>query len=547
MPAYLCTDMEKIARKAGQAFIDQLTYPGIYRGAPLSVTPILVENEHRRTIVISDADSEAARALPVGMDTVVYGRYFTFDIAADTAALTFAEAVLGAAGTTALVCEPSIPQARYEMLVASSTIGFSGVTADPVLHIYRRRIADIEAQWISTRAEDCAPLAPYLADFDHGEALNAALFARATGFAPLVGLCADRGIGALCITAPHEVEAFTGLPDIVARMHGLIAVYIAGSPDILVCASASLDRDGFESDGLPRPLSQVLSGLGAVAAQKNDMGAGLWQVLTTAGIELLEGDAVLRRFQDCRAGDDLGYFILAGNAVIEGMAAARACLAQRNGSEVTERDLSDVCQAAIGQFAARFGFGGRTATYFDVIHSGARTLLPATAANYPVGSDDRTVAFDQGIVVRDSAGCVRAVSDIARTVCAMPELTGIYEGLRAALIDGLIPRIRPGMSGAHVHAIGVDCLRPLEGQLRAAGLLPNGMSVDAYTRDCGHAMQRQTISSVYFMPGNTALMEEYMLGCVEYVWAIGDVLIGVEEGYIVLPEGTYPFTREVAA
>jgi Xaa-Pro aminopeptidase len=276
------------------------------------------------------------------------------------------------------------------------------------------------------------------------------------------------------------------------------------------------------------------------------MPAALWQSLVATGVVLAEGDRVLRRWQDRRAGEDLGYFVFAANAVIEGFAAASAFFGRAKGARLTERDLAAAYRDGVYRFGERIGFKGHHSPYFEIVHSGARTSLPATAADYPVSHDDLTIAFDMGIVVRDSAGCARAVSDIARTICATPRLSEARDQLRKALIDGLIPRIRPGLTGEEIYAIGVDCLRPLEPMLRAAGLLPPGKGVVDYRRDCGHAIHRQTVSSIYFVPGNRETIEEGMLGCVEYVWPIGDILIGVEEGYLVTREATVPFTREPA-
>lgn len=545
MPAFVHTDITEIASVVGPEFVNQLTYPGIYRGAPRSVTPVMVETAGHRTIVISDADSQAARALPEDVSVIRYGRYFTFEND-PSSPIDFAEAVRQAANGKDLVADGRIPKARLDALAGLGPVELGSPSENPVVFVYSRPLSQIEAQWLAARERDCAPLGAYLADFPHGDALKSALFPSPKGFSPLAKLCIDNRINALCITAPHEIEALTGLPDATAAKHGVIAVYAPTSDHITIGTSVPFEHSEFTSSGEPLLLSHLLTEYEMVAAQKNDMSAALWRGLEEAGIALCEGDTILRRWQDLRAGDDFGYFVLAANAVIAGMAEARDFFESRRESSLTERDLTAACQQGIARFAARFGFEGRVSTYFNIVHSGARTLLPATAADYPVSHDDRTIAFDQGIVVRDSAGCVRAVSDIARTICAEQELTDIYLGLRQALIDDLIPRIRPGMTGEQIHAIGVECLQPLEPKLRAAGLLPAGKGVEAYTRDCGHAIQRQTISSVYFVPGNLNVMEEHMLGCVEYVWAIGDVLLGVEEGYVVTPSGTYPFTREAA-
>lgn len=547
MAALLRTDLDEFGREFGEDFLEQLTYPGIFRGAPRSVAPVLVEVDGNRTLVIGDADSQAARVLPESVSIIRYGRYFTWDVVAVEAEVGFADAVRGAANGQPIVCDGGVPQARYEALASTGPISMFGDRAAPVVSLYHKPIAEIEAQWRLTREADCAMLADYLKAFPHSAHLIEALYARNEGFAPLERLCRGNGLDALLVTSSYEIEVLTGLPEGVAKAHGIIALYRTGADDIVVCARKPIDRADFVVAGGAAPLSGVLLGIGAVGAQKSDMSASLWRTLGEAGVQLADGDLVLRRWQDCRAGDDFGYFVFAANAVIEGMAAAHAFFKRMSSSPLTERDLVAAYYDGVRRFAWRLGFEGRISNYFQIVHSGTRTLLPATAADYPVSREDSTIALDMGLVVRDSAGCARAVSDIARTFCATSELAEIYKALRAVLVDDLIPRIRPGLTGEQIHAIGLDCLRPLEGRLRAAALLPLDKRIDDYRRDCGHAIQRQTISSVYFVPGNRQVIDEGMLGCVEYVWPIGDVLIAVEEGYVVTREGTFPFTREVPA
>jgi Xaa-Pro aminopeptidase len=307
-----------------------------------------------------------------------------------------------------------------------------------------------------------------------------------------------------------------------------------------------LDRAGLSERGKRASLAGLVkeSGFRRVGYQRDHLSIGDHLLMAEAGVALEDAGYVLRRWQDRRAGDDLVYFVLAGNAVLHGIAAARKFF-HRNEGAMTERDLVAVYHQAVRRFAAKYGFQERVFSYFDIVHSGGRTFLPATAGDYPVTPADRTIKFDMGLVVADAFGCIRGCSDIARTICRDPELEAIHDRLRAILVEELIPSIRPGMSGQEIHAVGVEKLRPLEGELRRLGLLPEGKGVDGYVRDCGHTIQRQTISAVYFLPGVTEQVENGMLGCTEYVWPIGDVLIAVEDGYFVTEEGAIPFTADV--
>lgn len=545
MTTTLHADLATIERRLGRAFVEELTYPGIYRGSRLNVTPVVIEREGRTFVVISEADSAACAVMTPGVEKIVYGRYFDWGKDMDGPVTNFAQAVRSVAGADEIRVSPELPVTRREALAAGGPVEVLAVTPEAPLFVHRKRRAEIEAQWLATRDADAARFAPFLATLPHGDRLVAASTARSTGYAPFDELAREQGLGAVCVTAPHEVEMFCGLPARVVEQWGIVAVAPVGSDEILVCSRRPLARADFAVEGAPRPLSEILLGLGVgvIGVQKDDMSTAVHAPLVAAGLALADCARLLRRWQDRRAGDDFVYFAFAANAIVAGITAARDFFARVEG-DVRERDLVAVHHGAIRRFARLHGFEERISSYFDIVHSGARTLLPATAGDHPVRRDHATIKFDMGIVVADAFGCARAVSDIARTICADPQVAAMCDRLRATLVDVLIPAIRPGMSGEEVHAVGVAALKPLEDDLRAAKLLPPDKTVEGYRRDCGHTIQRQTISSVYFLPGVGETIEPGMLGCAEWVWPIGDVLIAVEDGWIDTPEGTIPFTAK---
>ncbi|WP_371227930.1 M24 family metallopeptidase [Roseovarius sp. 2305UL8-3] len=544
MTVTLLSDPNKLIARFGLEFWDRLTYPGIFRGAPRLVTPVLLSVDDAETIVISDSDSDAAQALPGDIDVATYGRYFRWDDVDGTrACLGFGATLHKVVGDREVLCDPDLPVARFQDLADFAKVSLSGFSPSQDLVLHRKSKSEIVAQWRHTRDADAERLQDLIAKMPHGNPLAAALLRPIEGYAALDWLVEEVGVGAVMITAPHEVEMFSGLPAEMNRQLGLIAIWVSGD-DILIAAPKQLPRSDFRAEVPARPLADLLLGKGTVAVQKNDMSIGRWSELTSAGLDLCGGDEILCRFQDLRAGEDLIYFIVAGNAMLEGIAAARRAFGRHGRNGMSERDLVGAHRIGARRYLSAMGFEGRDERCFDIVHSGARTHLPATASDAIVTDQDVTIKFDMGIFLKDAAGCVRGVSDIARTICTDPNLAQMHDLMRRSLVKDLIPRIRPGMTGADVYAEGLKCLAALESELRAAGLLPDGCGVDGYSRDCGHTLQRQTISSVYFLPNNSKLVEEGMLGCVEYVWPIGDILLAVEDGYYVASDKTVPFTHE---
>lgn len=544
--AWLVADLSAVTEALGEEFASQLTYPGIYRGAPLSVSPVIVERGRTKTVIVSDADSDACKVMVPGFARMTYGRYFSWDNDPSASVASFSEAVWQAAGDGPIVCDAALPAGRYEQLAARGPVVPSKTRQVSELHVYTKARSEVEAQWLATRDADTIRLAPFIATLPHGETLLEACRRGPRGYAPLDALCAENDLDAILVTAPHEVEMFCGLPARAITQHGVAALFVPGAPAVFLLAVSPLQRADLVTAtgaaGLPEALAR--GGFRRIGVQKDHLAVADYLPLLDTGLVLVDAGHVLRRWQDRRAGDDLVYFILAGNAVLHGIAGANAFF-RRNGGAMTERDLVAAHHQAVRRFAGAYGFGERVSSYFDIVHSGARTHLPATAGDYPVSASDRTIKFDMGLQVADAFGCLRGCSDIARTICRDADVEAMHDRLRAILVDELIPAIRPGMRGRDVHAIGVDRLLPLEGELRRLNLLPQGRGVDGYVRDCGHTLQRQTISSVYFLPHVDESIESGMLGCVEYVWPIGDVLIAVEDGFLVTEDGAIPFTANV--
>lgn len=549
MPIKLTADLGAIRARFGNDFIEQLTYPGIYRGSALNVSPVIIDRDDQCFVIISEADSDACKLLPKNVKTSIYGRYFSWEKDLTVPAETFAAAVRKVTGNEIIHCDPTLPVARYRALADSGPVGLSEQRSPQPINSYIKQRKELEKFWVATRDADARAFEPFLQKLPYGKRLIEEAGATSNGFSPLDTLCFAHKISALYISAPHELELFTGLPAKVNEQFGMSALFIPGSPDIIIYSQYAFERSDFRSFEHYESLGDALAAgnYENIAIQYDQLAIEIYQTIKKVDTQFVDAAYVLKRWQDKRACDDAVYFFVAGNAALYGIVEAHKFYKRHVRNEkLTENDLVAAYHKGVASFVKRYGFKDRVSSYFDIVHAGSRTLLPATAGDYLISAKDKTIKFDMGLTVSDASGCIRGVSDIARTICIDPQLETIHHKLRAILVDELIPAIKPGMSGADIHAIGVALLKPLETELLSLGLLPEGKSVEGYLRDCGHTIQRQTISSVYFLPGVTEQVEQNMLGCTEYVWPIGDVLIAVEDGYFITAEGGIAFTDESA-
>ncbi|CAH1648715.1 MULTISPECIES: hypothetical protein [unclassified Chelatococcus] len=539
---------DRISNMLGRNFWNELTFPKIFKDSADSIGPVLIERDGNPSMVIGAFDAAAFQSATKAIPFETYASYFSWNHPKGYRPQSFTEAVRRLAGDDLLEIDADMPIGRFEALAQSGPAAIADPTA---LHqpkgpcfLYRKRRQDIEAQWCATRDADVPALTPFVSSLRFGPELLHGMSSEPLGFAVLDRICRESGLASIYVSAPFNVEMFTGLPSSVAERYGITALYTPGSDAILILSPQSIERPDFAAAGHAPSLMAALSDSrnDKLGIEREHLAVAIGRSLSDDGFTLADATYALRRWQDERAGTDLLYFITAANAVLHGIEHASQFMNRRLAGGLTENEVAAVYHQGVQNFATLVGMDGRVHPYFDIIHSGERTLLPAIAGDYPLNSTDRTIKFDMGLLVTDAYGCVRGCSDIARSVSPDADLQAAHDELRRLLVDELIPSIQSGMSGGEIHANGVEILRPMTTSLKQVGLLHEGMTMDGYTRDCGHTLQRQTLATVHFLPDFKERLHTGMLGCTEFVWPIDDKIIAAEDGYYVTEKGAVPFT-----
>lgn len=544
MKSQIFVSIDHIVNLLGRDYDRELTFPQIFKDSRYSVYPVLIQRGDKRHIVVGAADAAAHQAAASPVPFTTYGRYFDWNQGSGYVPTAFASAVRSVTGEDELDIEATMPTGRFLSLAADGPVSVFGAVGEQPIHLYARSRKQLETQWRETRDADVPRLAPFVSSLRFGPELLTAMSAEPLGFDVLDRLAAAAKLGGIFVSAAFDVEMFAGLRQAVAEDFGVTAYYRPCADDIVVLSAKPLDQLGLRALGVEESLSAALAKLaaGVTGFQRDHLPIAVFQRLEARGMQLTDATYCLRRWFDERAGTDLLYFITAANAVLAGVEHAKAFIRRMIGGAISERDLAAVYHQGVADFVAFVGMSGRVMPYFDIIHPGERTLLPAIAGNYPVEPSNKTIKFDMGLLVTDSFGIVRGCSDIARSISFDPNLQAVHDKLRALLVDRLIPSIKPGMSGGEIHRIGVDILRPMSDELKSCGMLHPDMEIEGYTRDCGHTLQRQTLATVHFLPGFKETLHAGMLGCTEFVWPIDDKILACEDGYYVTADGAIPFT-----
>lgn len=546
--ARLLHDHADLVRLLGSNYLDLLVYPHIVKDATKTVLPLALQHGDKHTILVADGDSAIAEALPiVPHEFAVHGRYFTWNESPPARSLP--ELIKQLAPGASIEVNETLPLRTHANLAASLDLlirpGQS--QAQQVRHFTVERSA-VSAEMAAGGMERFRQAALKVSAKFRAAGQIAELLNGATdpGFALLDELMAEAGVEALLITSPFQIEELTGYPSAWLEPLDVALLVRKGnaSLDLLVAGNGSLPNS--ELQGSHADLGAAVKSL-TTAAPAVEFGHADLKLARQLGAEpatLTNASPLVHRWQELRATSQLPFYLLAANSVREALDNTVELTAQRlaEGDELRDSELARAFDSFLGKFAAEYDLHGFIRPYFRIIHAGERTLVPAAPSAKQLSSSNQTIKFDMGTQLLDQAGRVRGCSDIARTYCATPELQEFTELLRTILLDRLIPAIQAGMTGAEIHRIGCEALAEHDSRFHAWGVLPEGRSSLEYGRDCGHVINRQTICTTYFTADSSTTVEVGMSGCVEFVWPVGELIIAVEEAYVITDSGAIAIT-----
>lgn len=538
---------EDLTRILGRGYLDRLVYPHIVKDGFKNVLPLVLRAEDGGfTVMVKDGDAGILTYAPLAPhEFVTYGRYFTFND--DPPAKTLPQLLEELVPERAIAVDDSLPLSLYRILAAGfdltvlqrctearlyhHTLDRAGVTARMAAGMDRFREA-------ATRATAGYRHAPELADLLAGVA--------DPGFPLLDEIMERRGLEVLLVTSPFQMEDLSGLPADWLEAAGALLLVRRGDSDLHLLAPSAGEVPGAALRGEFASVREAVARLteGVPAVEHTHAELSLARALDVEPLALPNASPAIYEWQELRATSQLPFYVLAANSARHALERTIAYAEERlgRGEELRESELARAFDAYLGVYAAEIGLPGSFRPYFRIIHPGERTLVPAAPSENLLTRDQKTIKFDVGTQVLDAGGRVRGCSDIARTICRTPELQRFHETLRSLLLERVIPAIRPGVTGAEVHRAAVEALAEHDDLFRSWGVLPEGRSGREYARDCGHVINRQTICNIYFTPDCDVRVQAGMAGCVEFVWCVEDLVVAVEEAYVVTERGALPTT-----
>jgi hypothetical protein len=503
---------------------------------------VLSRDDGSATVLLPEAEQaalEAARDAQV----ILHGYYFTW-VTKPRPGL--ADSVAHEAGGKQVTLDARAPAALHQTLSGVIPISLSEMPDPLAVYATIRRKAEISAAWAVGDAALRGAARRAVAKLEDRRAAAVMEHQGLDRFDSLDRTLGDAGLAGVLATSAIHVQALTGLPVTDIVRDGTSALYLRGSGEVILL---SLSRNGGEDRRAERfsDVGHALTSLAAegVGYEELNLSAGTVQRLLDRSLAIRPASGVLRRWETRMAGANVPGFLLAAMATVQGIenAIARAHDMRRQGRPFTELDLDSMYKQGVERFAASVGVSNCILPYFNIIHAGERSVYPAVPSSAAITERTRTVKFDMGVQVVDGRGLIRGCSDIARTCALGDNPTKMASVLDQVLRESLPRALRVGMSGTEIHRTGVAALGKHERTLRELGYLLPGRAVDDYRRDCGHALGRQTPSSVHFLPNDRETVEAGMVVCLELVWPMYDEVFAHEDMWFVSDDGLVNMTR----
>jgi Xaa-Pro aminopeptidase len=368
-------------------------------------------------------------------------------------------------------------------------------------------------------------------------------------FSYIDAIADDLKLDAILFSSPLNVQEVTGIPYEYLKTHEVIAVYSVGTP-VKVLSYSPLDFSHLRLNGIHKNVQEVVSKSPIhheiIGIEEDHLPYRYARALDISCEDLIPLGEKLRYWRECRAWEELPFYIIAAQATISGIDSALTYANEQiaTSGEFTEKNIQRHLYWRFARFISENDLHGRIVPYFIVLHAGQRTTYPSKPSfDVLKGQDTKTVRLDCGVFVIDDRGLLRATSDICRTLVLCPEAKELLDYLKHMMVSKAVPAVMPRRKGGDVYREGVsDMFSSDPSRWIARGLLPVG-GIKRYRRHIGHVMGKQEPATVVFEEKNEGVLRDGMVCCIEYHWLRWPYAIGVEDMFFVTSEGPVNITH----
>ncbi len=516
-----------------------------------STLPLMVkDDQHEAVIVAKEIDRTNLESISKpGVRFVFHTPYFTFDrLEHPSDARPDLPTAVGELVDSNAYLDPLVPVALWQELKGRLGLATWPDHRDfvPPLNLYkvpRSKVTETANIAHDLGARAAQPYVEYLRASDllkHW--LSAPLDDRLSS---LDRLMAQNDIDAIFASTPINIQELSGIPSTLVG-EDVWALYEREASYVYIFSRRELPWFGLP-ESKPLGSSPVIEiAKGNIGYEELDLTISAFEGFDLSKVATKPASLLLRRWREQRSWEDLAFYVLGAQLTIHAIEAALALVneSQTDGGYVTELDAYERYRDSVTNEIHEHQLPIRVRTYFTHAFAGSRSLLPSRPTEYSL---EHLTSFkiDAGIEVYDYHGSLRAVSDITRTALGTSDAMDAYHVLEQILVEEVIPRCQPGVSGEEVFIAGADAIEPYLKGLLSYGLYSDSSVAfrDVFGRDIGHLLGKQEPATVVFQKGNHEVFEPGMVAAAELQWPYHDFCIGVEDVFMTTESASVNLTR----
>lgn len=491
------------------------------------------------------------KVIPTDLVPTYFTPYFLFEPDDTIVYNNAVEGIIKCIGDEKLIVDFDIPMALYENLNKKVELQIGSENNKKIKgSISKKPINQIEDELNYLRFETSENVSKMIdtLETDNKSVLKQYLELDGKGrFNLLNKYMKSNNLSSIIATSRLNVQELAGVP-YRSNYGGVIAIYNANENFVYTITTNEYGMLNSGTSGiLDVPGVESIIADGIIGIEEEDMGLGIFTGLGLENKDVVSSSKFLRDWREEWAGNDLQFYIIAGLATRNGIESSLAEAKRRvsTGIPISESEVYNLHMLKVEEYLSKYKIPLTFELYFANLHSGNRSESPSCFKEYEITEKNNTVKFDTGIKLFDNYGYLRAVSDIARTICFNDDAQDVYDMFEKVMLETGIPASKIGASGNDVYMETCKEINNHIGFLKEIKFIPEDIEYleKIYTRDVGHTVGKEEPANLCFKKDEEKILKEGMVACYEIQWGYKRHSFGTEDSYVITNEGPIIFTR----
>lgn len=534
--AHLISNLNQLNKELGEDIFKQFLAPSLFLDAPMMVIPFILRCSDNKYLLYRNQENANCDLINTG-DLIKrsYNPYFLIDKKQDNSVKqnlleTLKEILLEKEKEKILNVDDNLPYAAYNLIKE----GLKGIeiTYEPRIiannqyKIYEINIVDIEKRFKNLRDEGQKFANKLISNLKENELLKEEMSKGADSrFEFLNKLMEKHGFSAVIMSSSINIQELAGFP--FGDNPHVSAIYKYADNTVNILSEKEINKNyakikGEYPDYFSALFSLNINGIDKIGFEDHFININEFDHYLKHQINLCEGTLVFREWREYRAGEDLVFYIIAGQASKYAM--EKVLEESHNninqGNYHSEKELFFKYLEYFEEFKQKNHLPYNFSEYFTNFYASDRTLYPAIPSKFKVNRNTNEIKIDAGILMTDSQGTILGSTDIARTLQLNMHSAKIYDTIKNTVKHDIIPAIKEDKSYEEIYSEGVKLFsNNCEKTLKDYGMCPQEFDIKKeYTRDIGHLMGKQESFDVKIYKGNKNKLTNNIVGCIEIQW-----------------------------